>query len=92
MMRRKQLLNADYVVRIFSAKGQNRIENLGIRDNLQGRDIDIRKEKPGIAWFLNKADMLMSLSWCLNCWADKTRVVWEHTTQEGSYGTVYLFA
>jgi len=90
-MKRKNLHKASYIVRVVSQKGASRIDTLEIQDNINGRKIDVETEKPALSFFLDLPDMLESLNWCLNCWANKTVVSWR-STGKASYGIVYLFA
>ena len=88
-MRKANIKNASYVVKVKSTKGESKIETLEIINTKTGEDLLERKQ--GLKSFSNLADLKMSLNWCLNCYPKKMSVIWENGSK-ASFGTVYLVA
>ena len=84
-MAKANMETATYIVKVQRTEG--RIETLEIYDQKNDRYIDFKTNKPALCSFLNEADMKESLNWCLNCYENKTRVVWN---KNRTVGTIYM--
>ncbi len=88
-MRKANVKNATYIVKVKSNKGENRIDTIEIINTKTGEDL--LPKKAGLASFNDLKDLKESLNWCLNCWPEKMSIEWVNT-KTASYGTVYLVA
>lgn len=89
-MRKKDYSKATYVAKVYSKKGEQKIECLSITNIKKDEEIDL-EEMWHLKEFVNKEDCIKKLSFGLNCCNDKTRIVWEPAAK-GHVGTVYLFS
>jgi len=80
-----------YIVDVVSDKKNNRITTRSIKD-INGKEYDFKKDKPALCSFIDIDDMKQSLSWCFNCYSERTKIKWMPTNKQGlCYGQVFLY-
>ncbi len=80
-----------FIIDVVSDKKNKVITTRSIKD-INGKEYDFKKDKPALCEFGGIDDMKESLNWCLNCYADRTKIHWMPTNKQGlCHGQVWLY-
>ena len=88
----KNINNSKFTIHIVSNKKNRQIETLEVVDNRTNEHWDDKKiNERGIRKFNDTHDLEETLNWNLNGDSSRYKLKWGMTTNENTYGIVYVF-